>query len=217
MLTTIAKYLGTTVNLEENSSLSESYNQLEVKFIQSTEALENEKETRSFIREKLYHYEENLSKKEELDKTLTSENNAFKKIDDAFTIKKEVLNKQQVNFDQNGQEIIDIANALEELKIIYEKFNRLYETYKQPALEEENRLDGLSKYVASKRRKIADINERVILVEKCIELIPIWINTQDAIKGIVIEFGALQVSQSQSLSAPDGMIVRGRRRAICQS
>jgi len=200
LLTTIASNLGTSINLEAESSLLEHHNRLEVKFIQSTEALENQKNVRSFVRENLYIHQDNLSKKEGLDKTLISENNAFKRIGDDFTKKKENHDKQQEIFAQNGQKIIDIASALEELKITHEEVVRLHETYELPVLEEgnqENRLERLSKSIASKKRKTADINERLVLLERLIELIPNWTNAQDAVKGIAIELGTLQAFQYQ--------------------
>ena len=200
LLSTIAKHLGNTINIEENDSLSEQYNQLEVESIISIKSLESKKTTCSFIRENLYLYQNNLSKKGELDKTFTDENNAAKKIADTFTKKKEELGKQKEKFDRNSQIIIDISNALEDLKITLKKSSGLYETYKLPVLndeEKESRLDRLSKYVNSKEEEKAKINVKILHVEDSIKLVPIWTTHQNTIKGTAIQLKALQVSQSK--------------------
>ena len=197
LLNSVAERLGTNVDFDKNMSLTDYHKQLEVKFIQSAEYLANQNTSLAFIKENLPVYQENQSKAEELDKTSALENKDLIALNASFKQKKERLDKKQKVFEQREELINEITAASEEFKITKVEFNRLYEIYKLPNIETENRLNELSAYVFTNEGKITDSKEKVILVEKCINLLPTWVDGQDTLKGISIELEALQTSQSQ--------------------
>jgi exonuclease SbcC len=206
LLNTIAKHLGTKTDIEKDLNLSNYHKQLEVEFIQSTQHLENQKASLTFMRENLLYYQKNLSKVEELHKSLASENKTLTKLNDFIKQKKEERDIKQKALENNQSIINDLTKVLEELRTIRTEVNRLYEVYKLPSLEAEsrgNRLNKLAAFVFANERKISDIKEKVIFVEECIQLLPTWVNGQDSLKGIAIEYEALQAGENIGESLPE--------------
>jgi exonuclease SbcC len=211
LLSAIAKHLKVTTNIEESTSLNDRYNQLEVLSIKSMEALEGGKENLSFIRNNLYLYQDKLSKKVELEESLSSENKAYKTLDDTFSKNKGYLEKKKTEYNAIAKEVVDITNALESLKTQRGEFSRLYEIYMLPDIGGGvggRRLDGLSAYVDSKNNGISEIRKKLIFINECVALVPSWVASQDEIKGIAIELDSLLVDQEknkENVSLPERM------------
>ena len=200
LLYVIAKYLRFPVGLEEGSSVREYYNELEVEFVKSAESLQSKISARSFVRDKMYLYQEKISKKDKLNKTLSLEGQELKKLDKDFSKNKKNLDDQKKRLETNEYKVRDIEETLEVLNITHQQFSRLNETYGLPLLEGRGgggRLEELNLLVTSKKKKLIAAKERINNVERCIEKISVWVNAQDAIKGIIIEFDSLQSSHSQ--------------------
>ncbi|MFT6319088.1 MAG: exonuclease SbcC [Granulosicoccus sp.] len=199
LLNAIEKHLGGKVDVEKDSNLSDIRKQLEIKFIQSRESWERKKSILDVVEKNVHIFDENLSKKEELNQSLILEQEGLIRINHAIKNDVSEIEEKRKKNQQREETIRKIEDVLEKLKSKKVKSNRLFIIYKLPLIEnetEENRLNKISEFISNKERLIFDLKKRILLIKDCIKLIPVLISNQNTLKGIILEIDALQMKQS---------------------
>ncbi len=193
LLDSIAKHLDE--KKDEYDNLQEYHKHLEISFIQNNESLNEQKSALLYIKENLNTYTENTSRSEELTKNIKAGDDTLKTLTESYNKKKQELETKQNTAARQEKLLIEIAETMQELKTEKTVCKQLYQSYLAPSLdigEHENRADKIAEYVVSAEQKAFSLQEKITLVEECIEQLPSWIKKRERIKGINIEIEALE-------------------------
>jgi DNA repair exonuclease SbcCD ATPase subunit len=206
LLNTIAEHLEQKKNINEDIDAQEYYKTLEVKNIRRIESLTEQKSSLAFIREKINLYREQLFVSDTLNKTImvdvanqeTLSGNLTKKKTE-LTEKKETSKKREILIDE-------IFSAINGIKVEKATWKNLYDLYKKPSFDRDiskNRTTEISNYIISIEQKISTLNEKLFSIDNHINSLPSWLKKHEELKGINIEFIALQARKlKETLDIP---------------
>lgn len=198
LLNTIAEYLNERKNTVQEADAQEYHKLLELKYIQNNQALDEQKSSLLYVRENITSYRDDVSKADMLKNCIKVNNEKLTALNNDLTYKKQELEERRKKFNLREELICELSEVISDIKSEKLIWKQLYEQYRAPDLEPRSpktRVDQFIDYIAAGEGRVFSLKERNTEVDKCIKLLPAYLNRHGQLNGINIELEALQARQ----------------------